>query len=149
MLEIKSPIKGRVIPLGELSDPAFASGILGIGIGIEPQEGKVFAPADGKIDIFPTNHAITMVTKEGVQLIIHIGINTVGLNGKGFKPNAKSGDTVKAGQLLMEVDIKKIKKGGCSVETPIVITNHEEYKEIIITTANNVEVRHNIFSINL
>ena len=147
MISIKAPIKGRIVPLAELSDPAFASGVLGIGLGIAPDEGKVYAPANGTVKIFPTNHAITMVTDGGVKLIIHIGINTVSLEGKGFKPRVKSGDTVKAGQLLMDFDMKKIGKAGYSVETPVIITNHKDFEEIVMTDAKSVTENDELFAV--
>ncbi|MCL2574622.1 MAG: PTS glucose transporter subunit IIA [Defluviitaleaceae bacterium] len=147
MITINAPLKGRAVPLAELSDPAFASGMLGIGLGILPEEGKVYAPANGTVKIFPTKHAITMVTDDGVKLIIHIGINTVNMEGKGFKPKVKDGDTVKTGQLLMDFDIKKITKAGYSTETPIIITNHKEYGGVEMTTAENVTPSDMLFTI--
>ena len=149
MICIKSPIKGRVVPLEQLSDPAFASGVLGIGLGILPDEGKVYAPADGQVKVFPTNHAITMVTNDGVKLIIHVGINTVNLESKGFKPKVKSGDMVKQGQLLMDFDMKKIGKAGYSTETPVIITNHKDFEEVIMTDTESVTSNDKIFSIGI
>lgn len=148
MISIKAPIKGRIVPLSQLSDPAFASGVLGVGLGILPDEGKVYAPASGTVKVFPTNHAITMVTDDGVKLIIHIGINTVNLEGKGFKPKVKSGDTVKAGQLLMDFDMKKIGKAGYSSETPVIITNHKDFEEIVMTNAESVTSNDELFAVN-
>lgn len=136
---IVSPLKGMVKPLSEVEDEAFSSGALGQGIAIEPMEGKLTAPADGTISaFFPTGHAIGMTTEDGAEILMHVGMNTVKLEGKYFTPKAKQGDHVKKGQVLLEFDIQKIKKAGYSTVTPVLITNSDQYTDIIPTDAKQV-----------
>ena len=136
---IVSPLKGMVKPLSEVEDEAFSSGALGQGIAIEPMEGKLTAPADGTISaFFPTGHAIGMTTEDGAEILMHVGMNTVKLEGKYFIPKAKQGDRVKKGQVLLEFDIQKIKKAGYSTVTPVLITNSDQYTDIIPTDAKQV-----------
>lgn len=133
---IVSPLKGMVKPLSEVEDEAFSSGALGQGIAIEPMEGKLTAPADGTISaFFPTGHAIGMTTEDGAEILMHVGMNTVKLEGKYFTPKAKQGDHVKKGQVLLEFDIQKIKKAGYSTVTPVLITNSDQYTDIVPTDA--------------
>ena len=133
---IVSPLKGMVKPLSEVEDEAFSSGALGQGIAIEPMEGKLTAPADGTISaFFPTGHAIGMTTEDGAEILMHVGMNTVKLEGKYFIPKAKQGDRVKKGQVLLEFDIQKIKKAGYSTVTPVLITNSDQYTDIVPTDA--------------
>ena len=133
---IVSPLKGMVKPLSEVEDEAFSSGALGQGIAIEPMEGKLTAPADGTISaFFPTGHAIGMTTEDGAEILMHVGMNTVKLEGKYFIPKAKQGDRVKKGQVLLEFDIQKIKKAGYSTVTPVLITNSGQYTDIVPTDA--------------
>lgn len=131
-IEIKSPIEGKLIPLSEVKDAAFAQGALGKGIAIRPTKGVVKAPVTGEVTtIFPTLHAIGITSDEGVEMLIHIGLDTVQLEGKYFKANVKQGDRVNAGDLLIEFDIKGIEEAGYSVETPVIITNTNEYLDVI------------------
>lgn len=124
---IAAPVSGKVIPLAEIKDEVFSSGALGLGLGIEPSEGKLYAPADGEITtFFPTGHAIGIMTEGGTELLIHVGMNTVELNGKGFSPKKKQGDKVKKGELLLEFDLEAIKKAGYSTETPVIVTNADD-----------------------
>lgn len=133
---IVSPLKGMVKPLSEVEDEAFSSGALGQGIAIEPMEGKLTAPADGTISaFFPTGHAIGMTTEDGAEILMHVGMDTVKLEGKYFTPKAKQGDRVKKGQVLLEFDIQKIKKAGYSTVTPVLITNSDQYTDIVPTDA--------------
>lgn len=136
---IASPLTGNVIPLKNVKDDAFAQGALGNGIGIIPSEGKVVAPVDGTISVlFPTLHAIGITSDSGVELLIHIGLNTVQLNGEGFKAHVKQGDKVRKGQLLLDIDLKAIEKAGYSTETPIIITNTKDMLDILPTDKKNV-----------
>ena len=124
---IDAPVSGKIIPLAELADPVFAEGTLGQGVGILPSEGRLYAPADGKITgLFHTHHAFNILTDQGTELLIHVGMNTVELNGKGFHPRKQQGDRVKRGDLLMEFDLDVIKEAGLSAETPVLITNPDE-----------------------
>lgn len=136
---IASPLTGNVIPLKNVKDDAFAQGALGNGIGIIPSEGKVVSPVDGTISVlFPTLYAIGITSDSGVELLIHIGLNTVQLNGEGFKAHVKQGDKVRKGQLLLDIDLKAIEKAGYSTETPIIITNTKDMLDILPTDKKNV-----------
>ncbi len=129
--EIKSPMNGTVIPLSEVPDAVFSSEMLGKGFGVEPSEGKAYAPVDGEVTtVFDTKHAIGLMSKHGVELLIHIGMDTVKLNGKGFDVKVKTGDQVKAGDLLAEFDMDLIKGEGYPVTTAVVVTNTDDCKEI-------------------
>ena len=128
---ILNPVYGNVIPLTDAKDEVFASGALGNGVVIEPKKGKVFAPFDGKIlSFFPTKHAIALVSNDGIEVLIHVGINTVELNGKYFNTLANQGEIVKVGQPLLEFDIDGIEKSGYSSQTMVIITNSQEYESI-------------------
>ena len=129
--EIKSPMNGTVIPLSEVPDAVFSSEMLGKGFGVEPSEGKAYAPVDGEVTtVFDTKHAIGLMSKQGVELLIHIGMDTVKLNGKGFDVKVKTGDQVKAGDLLAEFDMDLIKGEGYPVTTAVVVTNTDDCEEI-------------------
>lgn len=129
--EIASPVKGQVLKLSDIKDEAFASGVLGKGAAILPEEGKVYAPADGEITaLFPTLHAIGMKTEEGAELLIHIGLDTVQLNGEGFEAHIQNGDRVEKGQLLISFDKELIEGKGYCLETPVLITNSDDYLEV-------------------
>lgn len=137
---IYSPIKGEIIKLSNIEDDAFASGVLGSGIAIMPTEGRVVAPVDGEVTtLFPSLHAIGITSENGVEILIHIGLDTVQLEGKGFKAHIKQGDKVTKGQHLLDFNIEEIKKAGYSVVTPVVITNTSEYLDIVGTESENVD----------
>ena len=128
---VYAPIKGNYIPLSEVKDETFASEVLGKGIGVIPTEGKVYAPFNGKVEtIFDTKHAIGLLSEDGVEALIHVGINTVELNGQHFTAHVESGAEVKAGQLLLEFDIDAIKAAGYHIDTPVIITNHFDYENV-------------------
>ena len=127
------PLKGRVIPLSEVPDETFASGVLGDGVGIQPAEGKVYAPFDCTVAaVFDTKHAIGLESPDGVELLIHIGMDTVKLNGEPFTVYVEAGETVKAGGLLAAFDMDKIKAAGLDTVTPVIVTNPGKYKSIKI-----------------
>lgn len=131
--EIKSPITGNIIPLETVKDQVFSKKMMGNGIAIEPKEGKVYAPYDGQVIMtFPSGHAIGLKSKEGCEVLIHVGLDTVELNGKGFQYHVKQNDIVKQGDLIMEFDQKLIEEAGYSCTTPIVITNTMDYADIIM-----------------
>ena len=139
---ILAPIKGEVKPIEESSDAAFASGALGKGVVILPEEGKVYAPVTGTVTVlFPSLHAIGITSDAGIELLIHIGINTVQLNGEGFTAHIKQGDQIKQGQLLVEFDMNKIKEAGYSLETPVLVTNYADLKEVKNTNASSVQLQ--------
>lgn len=139
---IYSPMKGKIVKLENVLDEAFSSGAVGKGIAIEPSEdGKVFAPFDGVIETaFPTKHAIGLTSDKGAELLIHIGMDTVKLDGKYFTSHIEEGQKIKKGDLLMEFDAEKIKEAKYSVITPIVITNFENYGNIEETSADYINV---------
>ena len=137
---IDSPIKGKVIKLSNIEDAAFASGVLGNGVAIMPTEGVVVSPVDGEITtLFPSLHAIGITSESGVEILIHVGLDTVQLGGKGFKAHTKQGDKVKKGQHLLDFNIEEIKNAGYSVVTPVVITNTANYLEVVETEEQNVD----------
>lgn len=128
---IGSPLEGELIPLSEVEDEVFREEKLGQGVAIIPSDGNLYAPMDGTIAmVFPTGHAIGMKSADGLEVLMHVGMNTVELNGECFNAKVKPGDHVKQGDLLLTFDIEAIKKAGYSVVTPIVITNFKEYCEI-------------------
>lgn len=137
---IESPLKGEIINLKDIEDAAFASGVLGSGVAIRPAEGIVVAPVDGEVTaLFPSLHAIGIVSENGVEILIHVGLNTVQLEGKGFKAYVKLGDQVKKGQRLLDFDIEEIEQAGYSVVTPIVVTNSAAYLEVAESKEGHVD----------
>lgn len=139
-IEIGSPIKGKVMKLEDVKDDAFASGILGKGAAVLPDEGDVFAPVDGEVSVlFPTLHAIGIKSDDGVEILIHIGLDTVQLEGQGFKASVKQGDRVKKGQRLVTFDKEFIESQGFRVETPVIITNTQDYLDVVETGETQVE----------
>lgn len=137
--EIFSPLKGTAVPLEEVEDEAFSSGVLGNGAAVEPSEGKLYAPADGVVDnIFDTKHAIAITTDSGAELLMHIGMDTVKLNGEHFTSHVANGDKVKKGDLLISFDIDAIRKAGYKTITPVVICNSDEYGSVELIAKGDV-----------
>lgn len=137
---LNSPIKGAVIPLNKVKDDAFAGGALGLGVAIVPSEGRVSAPFDGTVmALFPANHAIGLVSDEGMEILIHIGLDTVQLQGKHFEAHVAQGQKVKAGQLMISFDIPAVEREGYSVETPVIVSNSADYMDIFETDKAEVE----------
>lgn len=123
-IDIISPIVGKAVRITDVPDEVFASKMLGDGMAFEPSEGVLYSPVDGEIiQKFPTNHAVGIKTAEGLELLLHIGIDTVGMKGEGFESFVEIGDKVKAGQKLISFDIELIKEKAKSIITPMVITN--------------------------
>ena len=123
-----APIPGKAVPITEVPDPTFAEGMLGNGIAIEPSEGKVYAPCDATVDMmFTTGHAVSLVADFGAEILIHVGLETVGLEGKPFTVHVANGDKVKKGQLLIEVDLDAVKAAGLPTITPVLICNTDDY----------------------
>lgn len=140
-ITVASPMKGRTMKLSEVADEAFASGLLGKGIAILPEEGAVYAPVDGTVSaLFPTGHAIGLVSGAGTEVLVHVGMDTVKLEGKGFYPLVTAGDTVKQGQKLLEFDMKLIQDAGYSLVTPVLITNFAQFAGVVPTAEARVEV---------
>ena len=127
-----SPLTGKVLPLSEVKDEAFSGELLGKGCAVDPSEGKVYAPCDGVITtLFPTKHAIGIVSESGAEVLIHLGLDTVKLEGKHFEAHIAQGDKVKKGQLLITCDLNAIVKEGYSMVTPIIITNTDDYMDVV------------------
>lgn len=146
---IVAPIEGTIKPVEGSSDAAFASGALGKGVVIIPSDGKVYAPVSGTVTVlFPSLHAIGITSDSGVELLIHIGINTVQLDGKGYTAHIKQGDHVECGQLLVEFDMDYITSEGYSLETPVLVTNYNDLKEIKITDKTNSSLKEELLHIN-
>ena len=123
-----APMAGKAVPITEVPDPTFAECMLGNGIAIEPVEGKVYAPCDATVDMmFTTGHAVSLVADNGAEILIHVGLETVSLEGKPFTVHAANGDKVKKGQLLIEVDLDAVKAAGLPTITPMVVCNTDEY----------------------
>lgn len=138
--DVLSPMTGDVMQLKDVQDEAFALGVLGEGVAIVPTVGKVVAPFDGTITtLFPTKHAIGITSDNGMELLIHIGIDTVQLEGKHFEAFVAQGDKVTVGQELVTFDIEAIKAEGYSLETPIIVTNKDDYREILPVEKSTVE----------
>lgn len=137
--EILSPIQGKLYPLSKAKDEAFASESLGKGALIQPSNGKVYAPFDGTIvTLFPTKHAIGIVSDDGIEMLIHFGIDTVNLNGQYFTTFIEQGMKVKQGDLLLEADIEKIKAAGYETQVPVIITNSFNYQNIELSSKEDV-----------
>ena len=129
--EIESPLTGTIIPLSEVHDEVFASEMMGKGCAIIPEEGKVYAPFDGKVvGLLDSHHAVGMESTDGVEVLIHVGMDTVKLNGRCFTIHVEEGEQVKKGQLLLEFDIPGIKEAGYEVTTPVIITNSDEFHDV-------------------
>lgn len=145
---IKAPLSGKVVKLSQLNDQVFASGLMGKGIAIEPTNGEVCAPVTGTItSILPTKHAVGITSDEGVELLIHVGMDTVELKGVGFECFVNENEHVKAGDLLLKADLKKIKTAGFSVTTPIVVTNTKEYSAVEVISSTEVTKGHPLITI--
>ena len=138
-LSVNSPVEGKTIPLTQVSDEVFASGVLGKGVAVQPTSGKILAPADATVSmIYPTLHAVGLILDSGIEMMIHIGIDTVKLNGQYFEKHVQDGDHVKKGQLLVSFDIQKIEQAGYDLTTTVVVTNSKNYAAIGSTNKDNV-----------
>ena len=135
-----APVSGKVVPLSDVKDEAFAGGILGQGAAVIPENGEICAPCDGVISVmYPTGHAVGIKSEIGAEVLIHIGMDTVTLNGTCFDVKVKAGDRVKAGQLLVKAGIEEIKKAGLDITTPVIVTNTADYLEIKTAAENHVK----------
>ncbi|MNW27248.1 PTS system beta-glucoside-specific EIIBCA component [compost metagenome] len=146
--EIVSPLSGRTLPLTQMDDEAFSSLAMGKGIAIVPDEGKLYAPASGKVAmVIRTGHAYSIVTDAGAELLIHIGIDTVKLKGQHFNPLVKEGDEVKAGDLIAEFDLEQIKAAGYDVTTPVVVSNTAQFLDVVVTQDGSMRKGDDLFTI--
>lgn len=127
--QIHAPLTGKVVLLEEVPDPVFSEKMMGDGIAIDPTQNQVFSPVDGEIvSVFPTKHAITIRSKSGAELLIHMGLETVKLNGEGFHVLVEEGDKIKKGNPIAEFDINKVSNTGTKVITPIILLNVKQFK---------------------
>ena len=127
--EVVSPLAGQVKPLSQATDPVFSSGVMGQGVVIEPSQGELVSPVNGTVTVlFPTKHAVGIVSEEGIEMLMHIGMDTVSLDGKGFVAHVEQGDKVVVGQQLISFDMDVIKKAGLVTETPVIITNQDDFQ---------------------
>ncbi|MEX0057673.1 beta-glucoside-specific PTS transporter subunit IIABC [Clostridium butyricum] len=145
---LASPLKGNIKELSNVEDEAFACGALGKGIAIEPLEGKIVSPANGVLTtFFPTFHAMGITTDNGVEVLIHVGMDTVKLDGKYFTPKAKQGDKVSKGQVLLEFDMDNIRKEGYSLITPVIITNSDNYLDVVEEDKKNINFNEDLLTV--
>ncbi|MCG5102381.1 beta-glucoside-specific PTS transporter subunit IIABC [Oceanobacillus alkalisoli] len=146
---IESPMNGEAVNLADISDSAFASGALGKGVAIKPSEGKLISPVSGTVTaLFDTKHAIGIITEHGAELLVHIGMDTVQLEGKFFNAHVAQGDKIEKGQLLIEFDIEGIEKAGYEIITPVVITNFDQYTSIETAEEGTIQTGKPIMFLN-
>lgn len=148
-IELFAHLNGTVVELDNVEDEAFSSRTLGDGVAIEPSEGKLYAPCDALVEmVFDSSHAINLVSDDGAEILLHIGIDTVKLNGKYFKTHVSEGQKVKRGDLLISFDPEAIKKAGYKVTTPIIICNFDDFSNIEITASGNIKAGEKIIQLN-
>ncbi len=136
---IYTPCKGTIVPITEVPDPVFSEKVLGDGFAVIPAEGKIYAPTDGEVTlVFDTLHAVGMTSSMGTEILIHIGLDTVTLGGEPFTAHVAAGDKVKKGDLLVEVDLDKIKAAGLNSITPVLISNTDTYDKISLQKEGDV-----------
>ncbi len=137
--QLYAPMAGQAVAITEVPDPTFAEGMLGNGIAIIPTDGKVCAPCNATVEMmFETGHAVSLTSDTGVEILIHVGLETVGLEGKPFKVHCKGGDKVKKGDLLMEADLEAIKAAGLNTITPMLVCNVDDYPTFNTTIGKEV-----------
>lgn len=126
--KLYAPMKGKTVPLTQVADPAFAEELLGRGLAIIPTEGRVYSPVDGIVEtMFDTGHSVCLRSNTDVEILIHVGLETVTLNGAAFTVHCKNGDTVRKGQLLLEADLAAIQAAGLPIITPVLVCNDRDY----------------------
>ena len=136
---IYAPVAGCAVSLKEVRDPTFSSCMLGNGVAIIPEDGKVCAPCDATVDMmFTTGHAVSLVADNGAEILIHVGLETVSMNGKGFTVHVQNGQRVKTGQLMIEVDLEMLKTAGLNPITPVLVCNSDEYGVVGAVTGQSV-----------
>jgi len=136
---IYTPITGEYVKIEDIPDPVFAQKMMGEGFGVNPTEGEVVSPIEGKVDnVFPTKHAIGLKAENGLELLVHIGLDTVQLDGNGFEVLAESGDTVNVGDPLLRFDLDYIKENAKSVISPIIITNSDNTSSLSVVDVNTL-----------
>ena len=136
---IFAPIAGAAVPVSEVPDPTFSSGMLGNGVAIIPTEGKVYAPCNATVDMmFTTGHAVSLVADNGAELLIHVGLETVGLEGKPFTVHVQNGQKVNKGDLIIEVDLEAVKAAGLNTITPVLVCNSDDFGTFKTVTGKDV-----------
>lgn len=139
---IASPVSGRTIPLEQVDDEVLSSGLVGEGQAIEPSDGTVLSPADGRIvRMASTKHAFCMLTDDGLEVLVHVGIDTVGLAGEPFEAKAATGDHVTCGDVVMKADLESIRQQGISALTSVLITNYDDDEEVTAVQSASDEIR--------
>ncbi len=138
---VYSPVEGEAIPLSQVKDDAFAGGLLGQGMAVEPEDDCLYAPVDGELTVvFPTGHAVGLKTPDGMEILVHVGIDTVEANGEGFDLRRKQGEIVKAGEFLGSFDRRKLQKAGYLTTVMVVVTNADSLGEMSTTASGHVQV---------
>ncbi|MCI6794833.1 MAG: glucose PTS transporter subunit IIA [Lachnospiraceae bacterium] len=146
--KVYAPINGEAIPSAQVDDPTFASEALGKGLAIIPSEGKVYAPFDGTVEmLFDTKHVVAVTSDDGVEVLIHVGVDTVNLKGEGYTAHTATGEKVKKGQLLLEFDMDRIKKAGYQTVTPVIVTNSDEYKNVRVVKTGSVRAGDEVLTV--
>ena len=137
--KLYAPMNGKAVPITEVPDPTFAECLLGNGIAIIPTDGKIYSPVDGTVEtMFDTGHAACLKSSTGVEILIHVGLETVGLHGAPFTLYCKNGDAIKKGQLLFEADLDAIKEAGLPIISPILVCNTDDYTSFEYVTGQDV-----------
>ncbi len=148
-IELLAVCDGEVIELSQVSDPVFAEKMMGDGYAINPTKGQIVAPFDGEISlVIDTKHAITVKSDDGLEVLIHVGIDTVKLNGKHFDVKVNTGDAVKKGDVLSTFDIEAIKAEGYPITTPVIVVNTDEYSSFEFANKGNISALQNVLNIN-
>ncbi|MDR0615898.1 MAG: PTS glucose transporter subunit IIA [Synergistaceae bacterium] len=149
IFSVLSPLAGEAVPISDVSDPTFSEKMLGEGVAIKPSVGRVVSPVDGTLNVvFQTGHALAITSEDGVEILIHVGIDTVKLKGDHFEVHVSTGDNVKIGDLLIEFDIEGIKSSGYDLITPVVIANTGEWRSVEPKALGNVKELDEIIAVH-
>jgi PTS system beta-glucosides-specific IIC component len=147
-IDLVTPVEGKVIPMAEIPDEGFSTGALGEGVAVIPENGNIYSPADGVVSsVMDTKHAVGFTTDDGLEILIHVGIDTVELNGAPFEYKASEGAHVKKGTLLMTANLEAIKSAGKQIITPVIVTNSDDYVSVKATSQDTVKNGETILSI--
>ncbi len=148
-ITLSSHVQGKIVSLEDVEDDVFSGKVLGDGIAVEPAEGKLYAPCDASVaDLFDTKHAVSLVTDDGCEILLHIGIDTVKLKGEFFDAHVTKGQTVKRGDLLISFDMDKIKEAGYKLTTPMIICNTDDYEKITPIASGDIDLTNDILTLN-
>ncbi len=148
VIEAGSPVNGRAVPLSRVKDPTFGEGMMGKGIAIIPSDGRFCAPSDGMLTmVFESRHAFTLTTDGGVEFLVHIGLETVGLKGAFFEAHAKAGSRVKKGDLIITADLEKIREAGLDTITPVVVCNTDDFESVKAVEEKTVQAGDTVLQI--